>query len=198
MLLIRQRRKWTRNLSLLCKEEGEELEVFLSREFKRREGQEAEKHQNAAQKKRQQMHHQKGGSLRSRALSEEDEEQEAEESGQKNTGSDGKLLERMRCRIKESNESKEFNEETNLDENVQIKVKIIQFPKSYLLFRYRKRTKKPWKMLRIQNQHAQPDYCQPHKKKNLKKNKEMWMLKLASTSHNHENRMVFCAQCLVV
>lgn len=30
MLLIAQRRRWTRNLSLLCKEEGEELELYLA------------------------------------------------------------------------------------------------------------------------------------------------------------------------
>ncbi|KAL3103367.1 hypothetical protein niasHS_002553 [Heterodera schachtii] len=36
MLLITQRRRWTRNLSLLCKEEGEELEMFLAREYRKR------------------------------------------------------------------------------------------------------------------------------------------------------------------
>lgn len=33
MVLIAQRRRWRRNLSLLCKEEGVEVEVFLRREF---------------------------------------------------------------------------------------------------------------------------------------------------------------------
>nr|CAD2179064.1 unnamed protein product [Meloidogyne enterolobii] len=60
MLLIAQRRKWTRNLSLLCKEEGEELQVFLSREYKGNE--EKEKFKKNEENKTKGA--KKGGSLR--------------------------------------------------------------------------------------------------------------------------------------
>nr|CAD2146532.1 unnamed protein product [Meloidogyne enterolobii] len=62
MLLIAQRRKWTRNLSLLCKEEGEELQVFLSREYKGNE--EKEKFKNRKNEENKTKGAKKGGSLR--------------------------------------------------------------------------------------------------------------------------------------
>uniref|UniRef100_A0A1I8BZ77 Uncharacterized protein n=1 Tax=Meloidogyne hapla TaxID=6305 RepID=A0A1I8BZ77_MELHA len=64
MPLIAQRRKWTRNLSLLCKEEGEELQVFLSREYKGEEEKEKFINKKDEENKDKTKSVKKGGSLR--------------------------------------------------------------------------------------------------------------------------------------
>jgi hypothetical protein len=120
MLLIAQRRKWTRNLSLLCKEEGEELEVFLSREYKRRGEQKHCKSPPAANNENTAPQHdggqrrtgtvknrppastnhhplQKGGSLRNRSV--EEEEDECEPSSLTVMEMEGKMMGKMAAKV---------------------------------------------------------------------------------------------------
>jgi hypothetical protein len=118
MLLIAQRRKWTRNLSLLCKEEGEELEVFLSREYKRREelqgqtpikskgpGATFEHHRRQQQQQRMsassKRRSQKGGSLRDRTPPPCEEIGEEKISGTEEAGNGAFILDKKKSESEE-------------------------------------------------------------------------------------------------